>query len=183
MATCSLVMNHKMTLLARQSRQLKVHRKCFKRSLAVMNAWQVESYDGIGAIRKSESTPKPVLNNPLDVLVKVKASSVNPLDVQLTAGYGKTVLNKLRAASCESANRDGEYLPLTLGRDFSGEIVDVGMSVKDHFDFEPGDQVWGAVFPSSPGSHADYVSVSPTSVSSSQFSVCKLDQNIIFVDR
>ena len=42
-------------------------------------------------------------------------------------------------------------LPLTLGRDFSGVVVDAGMAAG----FEPGDEVWGTVFPANPsGSHA-----------------------------
>ena len=53
-----------------------------------------------------------------------------------------------------------DELPLTLGRDFSGVVVDTGMSPGS---FNVGDQVWGTVFPTnSRGSHAEYVLASTT---------------------
>ena len=47
---------------------------------------------------------------------------------------------------------------ITLGRDFSGTIVDVGMTACS--EYKIGDEVWGATFPSSQGSHADFVTAS-----------------------
>lgn len=79
----------------------------------------------------------PILTTPSDVLVKVEASSVNPLDVMMSKGYGDSMLSNLRS------NNDG----IILGRDFSGVVADVGMTASS--EYKIGDQVWGATFPSS----------------------------------
>ena len=63
-------------------------------------------------------------------------------------GYGNSVLSNLR-----SKNND-----LILGRDFSGTVMDVGMTASN--EYRIGDEVWGATFPSSQGSHADFVTAS-----------------------
>ena len=101
----------------------------------------------------------PTLNSPTDVLIKVDAASLNPLDLMMSNGYGKELLGKAKQLidTCESI----DHFPLILGRDFSGEIVDVGMDVSD---YEVGDEVFGALFPSSQGSLADFVSASKYSV-------------------
>src|SRR5579863_689008 len=89
-----------------------------------------------------EDVPKPT---PADdeVLVHVRAASVNPLDwhylegtpylVRIDAGYGKP--------------KDP-----SLGVDFAGTVEAVGKSVKR---FKPGDEVFGGKF----GAFADYVTV------------------------
>ncbi len=51
--------------------------------------------------------------------------------------------------------RENEF-PLTLGRDFSGEVVSCGSLAARQF--LPGDEVWGAVMPSQEeGAHAKFV--------------------------
>merc|ERR1719322_1942196 len=74
----------------------------------------------------------------------------------MSNGYGKELLGKARQMihTCET-------FPLILGRDFSGEVVDVGMDVSD---YEVGDEVFGALFPSSQGSLANFVSASKYSI-------------------
>lgn len=54
-----------------------------------------------------------------EVLVRVEATSVNPIDVKRAKGYGRRLLS-LKGA--------GKF-PLVLGNDFAGEIVSVGASV------------------------------------------------------
>ena len=119
----------------------------------VMKGWYLESFSGIGALNLRHDLKIPILTTPNDILVKVEASSVNPLDVMMTKGYGKTVIGNLR-------NSDKD---LILGRDFSGTVVDLGMNLSN--EFKLGDEVWGATFPSSQGSHADFVTASSYSLS------------------
>lgn len=49
-----------------------------------MQAWQVHSYNGLEDLRLSNVT-MPVIMQPTDVLVKVEAASVNPIDVAMTS--------------------------------------------------------------------------------------------------
>ena len=67
-------------------------------------------------------------------------------------GYGKEVMNMLRRVSKFSVYP--HEFPLTLGRDFSGVVVDVGKLVKN---VKAGDEVLGVIGPGSPGSHAQYL--------------------------
>ena len=64
---------------------------------SLMRGWQLESLSGIGAMNFREDLNVPILSTPNDVLVKVEASSVNPLDVMMTKGYGNSVLSNLRS--------------------------------------------------------------------------------------
>ena len=73
------------------------------------------------------------------VLVRVRAASINPFDHAIQAGYLKGMAS----------------IPLTLGADFSGEVVSVGPNVTG---YEPGDAVYG-VSPLGGGTFAEYVVV------------------------
>lgn len=48
-----------------------------------MAAWQIHSYGGLEELQLSKSVRKPYLLNPNDVLIKVAASSVNPIDIAM----------------------------------------------------------------------------------------------------
>lgn len=48
-----------------------------------MQAWQIHSYNGLGDLRLS-NVRIPLITNPNDVLVKIEAASVNPIDVAMT---------------------------------------------------------------------------------------------------
>lgn len=70
------------------------------------------------------------------MLVEIHAASVNPFDVERTRGYGENLIQYMRTAANFSwvpqnpfARKESPF-PLTLGRDFSGMIVDVGKRVK-----------------------------------------------------
>ncbi len=77
-----------------------------------------------------------------EVLVRVVAAGVNPVDAKTRAGRGVA-----RAASW----------PLVPGFDFSGVVVE---SPYDAFPLKPGDEVFGmTAFPRTTGSYAEYVSV------------------------
>ncbi len=60
------------------------------------------------------------------VLVRVRAAGVNPIDWKIRQGYMKDVMQT--------------KFPLTLGQDFAGEVVDKGKSVTQ---FAKGDRVFG----------------------------------------
>jgi len=96
-----------------------------------------------------------VITRPGQVLVKVKAASVNPLDVMMSRGYGREVLGNLRSVQSVLGGSDlgQNTFPLVLGRDFSGEVVSIGKGVTS---VGVGDSVWGATFPSTQGSHQQH---------------------------
>lgn len=81
-----------------------------------------------------------------EVLVRVKAAAVNPIDTRRRAGYGRKLMSMIGAAR----------LPLVLGNDFAGVVCAVGRGVTA---FREGDAVFGAKPPSSQGSHATHVVV------------------------
>lgn len=54
--------------------------------------------------------------------------------------------------------------PLTLGRDFTGIVVQKGMNIEDS-DLRVGDKVWGVIPPHKPGCHAEYVLAEKCNVS------------------
>ncbi len=76
----------------------------------------------------------------------VGATSVNPIDVRRRAGYGRKLFSLLGAAR----------LPLVLGNDFVGIVTATGAGVSR---FREGDAVFGAMPPSSAGTHASHVVV------------------------
>lgn len=81
------------------------------------------------------------------VLVRVEASSVNPIDVKRAAGYGKRLLGLKGAAR----------FPLVLGNDFAGTIEAAGIGVSR---FVPGQRVFGLVgMGRDGGAHASHVIV------------------------
>lgn len=90
--------------------------------------------------------PKPRMFNS-EVLVKVIAAGVNPIDAKTRAGGGAA---------------PGVTWPAVLGYDFSGVVV------ATPFEAHPlavGDEVYGmTIVPRGPGSYAEYVSVSSLSV-------------------
>ena len=78
--------------------------------------------------------PKPASD---EVLVRVHAASINPFDAAVYAGYMQSYVS----------------VPLTMGTDFSGEVVEVGSEVVH---VRPGDAVYGLV-PMHSGSFAEYL--------------------------
>ena len=72
-----------------------------------------------------------------DLLIQVKAASVNPLDVLMSSGYGYSLFELMQSRSVENFSTFRPF-PIVLGRDFSGVVVDKGMDTQD---FQIGDQV------------------------------------------
>ena len=95
------------------------------------------------AVRRTDM-PTP---GPGQVLVRVEATSVNPIDVKRAAGYGRRLLGLKGAAA----------LPLVLGNDVAGVVQAVGGGVSL---FSRGQPVFGLVGTGrASGAHASHVLV------------------------
>jgi reticulon-4-interacting protein 1, mitochondrial len=81
-----------------------------------------------------------------EVVVRVEASAVNPIDVKRAGGYGQRLLS-LKGA--------GKF-PLVLGNDIAGVVESVGKGVTA---WRPGDRVMGLVPTGKGGAHASHVAV------------------------
>jgi NADPH2:quinone reductase len=101
-----------------------------------MKAMILKSFGGPESFELCD-LPKPVLNAG-QVLVRVHATSINPLDCQVRRGD----------------YRDLVQLPAITGHDVSGVVDAVGLGVTS---FAPGDEVWYTpqIF-GGPGSYAEY---------------------------
>lgn len=86
------------------------------------------------------------ISDPVDsqLLIRVHAASLNPLDSWIRQGYGKALFETQRK------------LPVVLGRDCSGVVVGVGPNV---LNFKVGDEVFVATDPVDTGCFAQYVTV------------------------
>ncbi len=89
-----------------------------------MKAYVIDKYSNIEAIRFAD-VPDPAPGNK-DVLVRVKASSVNPADLKVLTGQVRLLAAR--------------NFPKVLGYDFSGCVEKVGRNVKS---VRPGDEVFG----------------------------------------
>ncbi|MEM9635880.1 MAG: NAD(P)-dependent alcohol dehydrogenase [Pseudomonadota bacterium] len=93
-----------------------------------MRYYVLEPQGEIENIKQREG-PRPTIANPNDVLVRVKATTLNYKDLALAWGW--LPLN----------NAGADYIPLSDG---SGEVFEVGADVTE---FAPGDRVVAAFFP------------------------------------
>ena len=98
---------------------------------------------------KEVDKPVPEEN---EVLVKVRASSVNPLDWH--AMRGEPFLQRLESGFPYPKNK-------ILGADVAGEVEAVGKKVKG---FQPGDEVYGDLYWNGLGTFAEYVAIPEKSV-------------------
>ena len=115
-----------------------------------MYAAVIENYGDESKFKIDESVilPEPKQNQ---VLVKIKASSVNPIDLMKREGYGSAIFEKQRKKN----------FPWILGSDFSGNVVSAGNKVKR---FKEGDDVWGCTSNASAGTYAEYVVINQDEV-------------------
>lgn len=95
-----------------------------------MQSWSLHRY-GADALELT-TLDTPSIKSPSDILVKVHAASVNPIDLRIRNGYGVRLLNLWRKV------KGTQEFPLILGRDFSGVVVKTGRRVRR---FKPGDEV------------------------------------------
>ncbi|MGO4782762.1 NADP-dependent oxidoreductase [Cryobacterium sp. W22_MBD10_FK3] len=103
-----------------------------------MRSFIVDKY--AGPLHEAE-TPEPVVGDQ-DVLVQVVAAGLNQLDEKVRAGEFKQILPY--------------KMPLSLGHDVAGTVLQVGPGVRD---FTPGDAVYGRVRDGRTGTFAERIAV------------------------
>tara|TARA_Y100000590_G_scaffold93439_2_gene105866 strand:- start:9574 stop:10614 length:1041 start_codon:yes stop_codon:yes gene_type:complete len=102
-------------------------------------------YGGSTVFQYSDNLDIPTVG-PNQVLIQVKATSVNPIDLMKREGYGKSLFEKQRK----------ELFPWILGCDVSGIVKQVGLKVTK---FKENDEVWGCTSDASKGTYAEFVSL------------------------
>lgn len=109
-----------------------------------MKAVVIHRY-GSPEVLQYEDVEQPKIK-PSELLVKVHASSVNPIDWKIRQGMLRVIT--------------GNKFPKTLGFDVAGEVIEVGSGVTR---FKPQDQIYGTVgFPG--GAYAELAAVPEKSV-------------------
>jgi reticulon-4-interacting protein 1, mitochondrial len=96
-----------------------------------MRAAQFDAYGSAREVLRvldNAEVPQPAAG---EILVRVVASSVNPIDCAVRGGYGRAYFEL----------RTGQRPPMRPGRDVAGEVVAVGSGVAD---FSAGDPVYAA---------------------------------------
>jgi len=106
----------------------------------MMKAIRIHEFGGPEVLSIDEiQIPQPEKD---EVLIRVHATSVNPVDWKIRAGLRK--------------EKFPSKLPLTLGWDVSGVIEETGEKVSD---FKKGDEVYGRPDPTKNGAYAEYIVV------------------------
>jgi len=105
-----------------------------------MQALTLNGYDGIASLAIKD-VPAPELR-PGDVLIAVKAASVNPVDGKIAQGYARARMELT--------------FPHVLGRDCSGVVAEAGSEVAG---LAVGDEVYGVADQTRSGTHAQFVAI------------------------
>ena len=111
-----------------------------------MKAVQINSFGNRSVLELNDDVPvlMPTSN---EVLIKVKSTSVNPVDWKIREGYLQPMLN--------------HALPLTLGWDVAGEVTEVGDDVTH---LKVGDAVYSRPDIAKNGSYAEFIIVNADDV-------------------
>lgn len=110
-----------------------------------MKAFIIERYGKSAVGQVSEVAVPSVGEN--DVLVKIHAASINPLDLKIREGAFKLILPY--------------RLPLILGNDMAGTVVKVGAKVSH---FKIGDEVYARPDDDRIGTFAEYIAIKESSL-------------------
>jgi NADPH:quinone reductase-like Zn-dependent oxidoreductase len=116
------------------------------RKAQTMKAIRMHDYGGPEVLVYEEAPRPPV--QPGDVLVRVHAAGVNPIDWKVRAGHTKDWLR--------------HKLPLVPGWDLSGQIEEVGPAAAGHFN--KGDEVFAMADVTRDGAYAEYIAVNAAAV-------------------
>ncbi|XP_014234289.1 reticulon-4-interacting protein 1 homolog, mitochondrial-like [Trichogramma pretiosum] len=120
-----------------------------------MKAIVCNHYIGVEGVSLIEDAEMPTIQKPNEILIQVKAASINEIDVQICSGYSRAYRKLLNSGRCKD-------LPVILGRDCAGVVVDIGHNV---INFDVGDNVFVAVPSWSTGTMAEYIAVPENRVS------------------
>jgi NADPH:quinone reductase-like Zn-dependent oxidoreductase len=107
----------------------------------MMKAIRIHQFGDANTLKLEEVPNISIADDQL--LVRVRAAGVNPIDWKIREGYMK--------------DRMPTKFPLTLGQDFAGEVVDKGKSVTQ---FTKGDRVYGFA----QGAYAEYAAAPVSTV-------------------
>lgn len=110
-----------------------------------MKSFLIDRYKKGGALRLGEIPEPEVRAN--DVLVEIRAASVNLLDNKIRDGEFKLILPY--------------RLPLVLGNDVAGVVVRAGANVRK---FKPGDEVYARPDQARIGTFAEYIAIDEADV-------------------
>lgn len=113
--------------------------------MATMKAIRIHAY-GESDVLTYEEAPLPTVG-PEDVLIRVHAAAINPVDWKIRAGYLQDFIPY--------------KLPLILGWDVSGVVEAIGAQVTQ---FQPGDEVYARPNIERNGAYAEYIAVSASEV-------------------
>ena len=113
--------------------------------MKTMNAVRIYAYGGPELLH-DEEIPRPLFN-PDDILIRVRSAGVNPVDWKVREGHLQGFLN--------------HRLPLILGWDVSGEVVEVGPKAAG---FSIGDAVYARPNIERDGAYAEYIAVKASEV-------------------
>ena len=102
----------------------------------------ISRYGDSSVFEQITDLPIPGINRN-QVLVKIKSTSVNPIDLMKREGYGKTIFEKQRK----------QLFPWVLGSDVSGIVKEVGSKVTK---FKEGDEVYGSSSNPDSGTYCEY---------------------------
>jgi alcohol dehydrogenase len=105
-----------------------------------VRAMTIREY-GEPSVLRAEDVEKPV-PGPRDLLVRVRAAAVNPVDCKIRSGGQRNIIRY--------------RFPWILGLDVSGVVEAVGSEVKR---FAVGDEVWSSPTHRRPGSYAEYTCI------------------------
>ena len=109
-----------------------------------MKAVQIHGFGG-PEVMKYEDVPLPQIADE-EVLVKIHASGVNPIDYKIRQG---------------SKGANAYKLPLILGWDMCGDVSDLGKKV---IEFKRGDRVFGRPDTTRNGTYAEYTAVKASEI-------------------
>lgn len=111
-----------------------------------MKAAVLTGYDKNGRMLEIRDVPMPEMKDN-DVLVKIRAAGVNPLDNMIIKGEVKMIVPY--------------SFPLIMGNEFVGIVEKVGRSVRK---FQPGDRVYGRMELKRIGAFAEYAAIDQSAI-------------------
>ena len=106
-----------------------------------MKAVRIHKYGGLEVLQY-EDAPRPKVASATEVLVRIHAAGVNPIDWKTRQGHMKEVFP--------------HSFPLVLGWDLSGVVEEVGAGASR---FKAGDEVYSLPDPLRDGAYAEYIVV------------------------
>merc|ERR1719195_1907886 len=104
----------------------------------MMRAAALSSYDGVTAV-SLQIVEVPAIVKETEVLIEVRAASLDPVDLKVCHGYGRGLRDLVNRYN---PNVSTNNFPVILGRDGTGVVSQLGSEVTNLRD---GDKVWFVV--------------------------------------